>query len=119
MSDTWLKTSLQLSQIERAIKEELLETQAAKLPVSAIYVLNALYREDGQRPMDLAKAIGAAATSFTPVLDKLESAKLVRRNANKDDRRSVLVYLTVAGKELEKPIENAIYKAEIKIRSGK
>jgi len=60
------------------------------------YILRALYEQDGQHASELARAVGRAATSFTPNLDKLESPKtgLIERRPDPSDRRAVRIYLT-------------------------
>jgi DNA-binding MarR family transcriptional regulator len=69
------------------------------------YVLRALYRQDGQHASDLACAVGRAATSFTPILDKLEDSGLVERRPDKHDRRAVFIHLTDEGKALRRRIQ--------------
>ena len=60
------------------------------------YILRALYEQDGQHASELARAVGRAATSFTPNLDKLEDPKtgLIERRPDPSDRRAVRIYLT-------------------------
>jgi MarR family transcriptional regulator, organic hydroperoxide resistance regulator len=58
------------------------------------YILRALYDQDGQHASELARAVGRAATSFTPNLDKLEENGLIERRPDPSDRRAVRIYLT-------------------------
>lgn len=118
MGNTWLKTSRFLAEIEKCIKEDLSTTPAHGLSVTSVYILQALYTKDGQRPMDLATAIGRAATSFTPMLDQLEIGGLIERQINKSDRRSVLIYLTKQGKQLQTDIKKAIGNTEVRYGGG-
>lgn len=67
------------------------------LTVIEWYILRALYEMDGQHASDLAAAVGRAATSFTPNLDKLQDKKLIERRPDPGDRRAVRIYLTDAG----------------------
>lgn len=115
---TWLKTSLFLSDIEKCIKEDLAETGARYLSVTAVYILAALYKKDEQRPSDLASTIGVPATSFTPVLDRLEAAGFIQRGINVSDRRSILISLTSEGKKLETIIRKAVSNAEVRYGGG-
>ena len=115
---TWLKTSQFLFDIEKCIKEDLAETSAQHLSVQAVYVLAALYKKNNQRPSDLASLIGVHATSFTPILDRLEIAGLILRVINKADRRSILISLTHKGHELQTVVENAIGNAEVRYGGG-
>src|SRR5574341_1580420 len=52
-----------------------------EVSVTEWYILRALYRQDGQHASELARAIGRAATTFTPLLDGLEAKALVERRA--------------------------------------
>jgi DNA-binding MarR family transcriptional regulator len=71
--------------------------QPLGLTVIEWYILRALYEQDGQHASELARAVGRAATSFTPNLDKLQNKGLIERRADPSDRRAVRIYLTEAG----------------------
>lgn len=49
------------------------------------------------RPSEIAARILVTSGTLTPMLDRLETAKFVRREPNPDDRRSVIVVLTERG----------------------
>lgn len=49
------------------------------------------------RPGEIATRILVTSGTLTPMLDRLETAKFVRREPNPDDRRSVIVVLTEQG----------------------
>jgi DNA-binding MarR family transcriptional regulator len=70
-------------------------------------VLLVLFRQDGQRPSDLAKAIGRAPTSFTPTLDSLEHKGYLQRQPSLEDRRSVSIFLTSQARKQQAGIEGA------------
>lgn len=74
------------------------------LTVIEWYILRALYEHDGQHASELARAVGRAATSFTPNLDKLQDKGLIERRADPADRRAVRIYLTEAGNKLRRPV---------------
>jgi DNA-binding MarR family transcriptional regulator len=87
------------------------------LTVIEWYILRALFDQDGQHASELARAVGRAATSFTPILDKLQAKSLIERRPDPADRRAVRIYLTdkaqqQRGKVLEaaKKIDNKIEK---------
>jgi len=69
-----------------------------------------------QTPSLLARAANKVPTSFTPILDKLEKRKLIRRQPNKHDRRSVVIKLVNKSKvtmliaELEPKVEAVLTK---------
>lgn len=64
------------------------------LTVIEWYILRSLYEQDGQHASELARAVGRAATSFTPILDKLQHKDLIERRPDPSDRRAVRIYLT-------------------------
>lgn len=64
------------------------------LTVIEWYILRALYSQDGQHASELARAVGRAATSFTPILDKLQHKDLIERRPDPSDRRAVRIFLT-------------------------
>lgn len=74
-------------------------TQPLGLSVIEWYILRALYERDGQHASELARAVGRAATSFTPNLDKLQNKGLIERRSDPADRRAVRIYLSQAGHE--------------------
>jgi len=78
--------------------------QPLNLSVIEWYVLRALYERDGQHASELARAVGRAATSFTPNLDKLERKGLIERRPDPSDRRAVRIYLTKAGEDYRQQV---------------
>jgi DNA-binding MarR family transcriptional regulator len=61
-------------------------------------VLRFLYDKDGITSIDLGKKTELDSSTVTGILDRLESAGLITRKDNPDDRRSILIYLTEEGK---------------------
>lgn len=61
-------------------------------------VLRFLYDKDGITSIDLGKKTELDSSTVTGILDRLESAGLINRKDNPDDRRSILIYLTEEGK---------------------
>jgi len=64
------------------------------LTVIEWYILRSLYEQDGQHASELARAVGRAATSFTPNLDKLQEKGFIERRPDPSDRRAVHIFLT-------------------------
>jgi DNA-binding MarR family transcriptional regulator len=89
----------------------------SKLSVIEWYILRALYDQDGQHASDLANAVGRAATSFTPNLDKLQDKNLIERRPDPGDRRAVRIFLTDKGRKIEKQVNEAAVEIEKQIRS--
>lgn len=72
-------------------------------PIEAC-ILQLLYEQDGQMASRLADGVGRPPTSFTPILDMLESKGLIERQAHPADRRAVKIHLTAQGKALEEQV---------------
>ena len=59
---------------------------------------------DGVRQKELAAALGIEGPSLVRILDGLERRGLIERRENDADRRARGIYLTAAGRELEKRV---------------
>lgn len=60
-------------------------------------VMLALWQRDGRSVGDLGEALSLDSGTLTPLLKRLESAGLVRRQRSREDERRVQVQLTEAG----------------------
>ena len=80
------------------------------------YILRALYERDGQHASELARAVGRAATSFTPNLDKLQQKGLVERRPDPSDRRAVYIYLTPSADKVKKDVLNSADEIDEQLR---
>lgn len=87
------------------------------LTVIEWYILRALYDEDGQHASELAQAVGRAATSFTPNLDKLQDKGLIERRPDPGDRRAVRIHLTKLGQEKRDDVLDAAEKVDQNLAS--
>lgn len=112
MAGVWVDTSVRLAAIEKCLKEQLKDTDAKEIDIDQIHVLIELFQRDGQHASDLARRIGRAATSFTPLLDRLEKSQLIMRKPDSLDRRAIKVCLTGAAWHLKSTIHNAWMKCE-------
>lgn len=63
-------------------------------------VLGALESKDASTQSELAEASGRDKTRLIPILDRLESRKLLRRTLDPADRRNRMVALTEQGRSL-------------------
>src|SRR5829696_2695838 len=84
--------------------------QPLGLTIIEWYILRALFERNGQHASELARAVGRAATSFTPNLDKLQQKGLIERRPDPTDRRAVHIYLTDSA---EKYREDVTRSAEV------
>lgn len=89
--------------------------QPLGLTVIEWYILRALYEQDGQHASELARAVGRAATSFTPNLDKLQDKGLIERRADPSDRRAVRIYLTEVGRDAKEAVLDSADEIDTRI----
>ena len=87
-----------------------------EIGIPELHALRSLYAKDGVLVSALAISIGKAATSFTPVLDKLAGKGFVERRQNPDDRRSVLVFLTPRGEKWREQVVALFDQVETQMR---
>jgi DNA-binding MarR family transcriptional regulator len=80
------------------------------------YILRALYVKDGQHASELARAVGRAATSFTPNLDKLQERGLIERRPDMGDRRAVRIFLTAEGQKIRESVLESAREIDTQIR---
>lgn len=92
----WCNLDVALRNVDQIFRRAV---RPLEITVIEWYILRALYEQDGQHASELARAVGRAATSFTPNLDKLEDPKtgLIERRPDSSDRRAVRIYLTEKG----------------------
>ncbi|MEO8608609.1 MAG: MarR family transcriptional regulator [Chloroflexota bacterium] len=88
------------------------------LTVIEWYILRALYDQDGQHASELARAVGRAATSFTPILDKLQDKDkgLIERRPDPADRRAVRIYLTDEAHRIRDSVLNSAKQVDAHIQ---
>lgn len=87
----WCNLDIALRNIDQVFRQAV---RPLGLTVIEWYILRALYEQDGQHASELANAVGRAATSFTPNLDKLQDKDLIERRPDPSDRRAVRIFLT-------------------------
>lgn len=68
-------------------------------------VMLALWQQDGRSVGALGEALSLDSGTLTPLLKRLEAARLIRRQRNHEDERRVDVYLTPAGATLRQQAE--------------
>ncbi|MBL8146412.1 MAG: MarR family transcriptional regulator [Anaerolineae bacterium] len=91
-------------------------TKPLGLTIIEWYILRSLYERDGQHASELARAVGRAATSFTPNLDKLEGKGLIERRPDPTDRRAVHIYLTSKAEVLREPVTESAAEVDNALR---
>jgi MarR family transcriptional regulator, organic hydroperoxide resistance regulator len=65
-------------------------------------VMLVLWEHDGERVSQIGDRLHLDSATLTPLLKRLEARKLIDRRRSRDDERVVEVFLTAAGKRLER-----------------
>jgi MarR family transcriptional regulator, organic hydroperoxide resistance regulator len=65
-------------------------------------VMLVLWERDGERVSQIGERLHLDSATLTPLLKRLESRKLIERRRSREDERVVEVFLTAAGKRLER-----------------
>ena len=71
------------------------------------HILWALYETDGLTPIELARKLGIAAPTVVKMSSHMVASGLITRRRDSIDRRRVHLYLTVRGRAVKRPIEEA------------
>lgn len=90
--------------------------QPLGLTIIEWYILRALFERDGQHASELARAVGRAATSFTPNLDKLQQKGFIERRPDPSDRRAVRIFLTSRAAEMRAEVVKSSRELDVRIR---
>ncbi|MFW5692071.1 MAG: MarR family winged helix-turn-helix transcriptional regulator [Chloroflexota bacterium] len=109
----WCNLDIALRSVDQFFREMI---RPEGLTVIEWYILRSLYMRDGQHASELARAVGRAATSFTPNLDKLQRKGYIERRPDKSDRRAVRIYLTEKAQELRQDVLASAEKVDNAIR---
>ncbi len=109
----WCNLDIALRNIDQIFRQVV---QPLGLTVIEWYILRALYQQDGRHASDLAQAVGRAATSFTPNLDRLTDKNLVERRADPQDRRAVCIHLTDEGLKMKDDVNAAAERIDSEMK---
>ncbi len=77
-----------------------------------------LCMHDGITQVELAKAAGLSSPSVSAALNKMEADGLVRRDADKKDRRKVFVYITEKGRSQDDQVRRRCKEVETIMLKG-
>jgi DNA-binding MarR family transcriptional regulator len=82
------------------------------------YLLDELWREDGQTVGALAARIGVEVPTAVRTVSRMEAAGLLQREPDPADGRRVIVRLTPRGKELERIVPQILAEVTERATSG-
>ena len=110
---------LQVTQAGKAVNRafnDALTQAGGTVPVWLI--LNTLVWETPESQLDLARAVGIEGPTLTRHLDGLEEDGLVERRRDVDDRRTVRVEATEAGRRLHAELLQAVIEFNERLTAG-
>ncbi len=108
----WCNLDIALRNLDQLFNRAI---QPLGLTIIEWYILRALYERDGQHASELARAVGRAATSFTPNLDKLQQKGYIERRPDPTDRRAVHIYLTDLAEQHRKDVLGAANEIDYEV----
>jgi DNA-binding MarR family transcriptional regulator len=112
-----MTTWLELVRLQAKI-DDLYKTlaEAHGLSVIQLHILLVLFAQDGQQAGRIAAAVGRAATSFTPILDKIAGKGFIYRSTTVLDRRVVHIHLTQQGEALRGTLTREVEWIEAEVQ---
>ena len=87
------------------------ESELTDISVAYFAVLQALWENDGMNISDLGEKAQLEKSTMTSLIDRMEGARLLRRENHPTDRRAYRISLTARGKELEKVLDQVVSRA--------
>jgi DNA-binding MarR family transcriptional regulator len=97
--------------MNNAVNRMVRENGHADISVAYFAVLQALWESDGLSITDLGEKAQLEKSTMTSLIDRMESAGLVRREDHPTDRRAYQICLTPRGKEVEKKLDEVVARA--------
>ena len=117
--DDWLIYLLSMAHLAlRTHIHGLLAAEGVRLTVPQATVLFILKERDGRMMSELGQLIGVDNSAMTGLVDRLEKAGFVRREAAQEDRRALLIRITPEGLEEAKRAAGVIRGVNEKIKAG-
>ncbi len=91
------------------------ETAAFEVTPVQFAILNALIDEPGEDQVTLARQVAFDAATFGSVIGRLEAKGWVRREADAQDRRRKLLWVTPEGERAAQQMKTAVRRAQQRI----
>ena len=111
-----------LATLERAahLIGEHIERTAGELGITQAeaHVLAQLARRGSLPITTLHREFGHKRSTLTNILDRLEERELIRRELNRDDRRSFVIHLTQSGARRALRVRGVLDELEAKVREA-
>ncbi len=100
------------------VNRMLRESELTDISVAYFAVLHALWENDGMSISDLGEKAQLEKSTMTSLIDRMEGARLLRREDHPTDRRAYRICLTARGKELEKKLDRVVNRAYQHLTKG-
>lgn len=100
------EVSLIMPRISRRILQAIFNI--ADIPHAQLFVLHLLYVNGNQRPADLSREMQVSAPTVSGILERMESAGYIKRSADPEDRRQVIVEITADGKKIAQKVRETV-----------
>jgi DNA-binding MarR family transcriptional regulator len=104
------------SKVLRAAAEAAVQRHGLRLGQD--HLLAALWAEDGRTPGEIAAAVNVTTPAVTKLATRMAEAGLLERRPDPHDNRLVRLWLTPAGRALQKPIESERQRLEDQLTAG-
>ncbi|NTV28461.1 MAG: MarR family transcriptional regulator [Candidatus Omnitrophica bacterium] len=98
--------SIIMPRISRQIMSDLFTT--VDIPHAQLFVIMTLFHTGSCRTCDIGRQLKVTAPTATGIVDRLEKAGYVSRSTDQEDRRTVMVNLTVEGKKLALRVKDKV-----------
>ena len=102
LNDTPVKLCNEISRLFRAHMRETDTSDGVMSQQGAHLVLSTLAVSDGTNQLELVRSTHLRPPTVSVILKRMEAEGLVERRSDEKDRRSIRVFLTDKGKELDK-----------------
>ncbi len=90
--------------ITSALKKRLAQAGLTYVKPAYLWALMSLWMTDGLKVTDIARKAGLDSSTMTGLLDRMERDGLVTRTADAADRRTLRIFLTEKGKQIQEPV---------------
>jgi DNA-binding MarR family transcriptional regulator len=100
------------------VNRMLRESELTDISVAYFAVLHALWENDGMSISELGEKAQLEKSTMTSLIDRMEGARLLRREDHPTDRRAYRICLTARGKELEKKLDQVVNRAYQHLTKG-
>ena len=105
--------SFVLSRVSTAFKNSLERSMdGIGLHGGQVFILHELWKQDGQRQVDIAARLGVSTPTVNKMLLGLIDSGLVRRTRLENDARSTRIFLTNSGSEVRKAVDSQWHELE-------